>query len=136
MGRIVAMLWSEDRRRSFRTRIVAASLLPRVSVRLTVALATTVLLAGLAPIAFTIASGIAVGAVPAAVGEARDAEAFDLLVVALVVAGGLLGSSLIGIFAEEGPMLLGLHFLSVLGFLVSGLLGAWLLLGVVRSGRL
>jgi ubiquinone biosynthesis protein len=62
--------------------------------------------------------------------------AFNRLVVALVVAGGLLGSSLIGIFAEEGPMLFGLHFLSVLGFLVSGLLGAWLLLGVVRSGRL
>jgi hypothetical protein len=62
--------------------------------------------------------------------------AFNRLVVALVVAGGLLGSSLIGIFAEEGPMLFGLHFLSVFGFLISGLLGAWLLLGVFRSGRL
>jgi ubiquinone biosynthesis protein len=58
------------------------------------------------------------------------------LVVALVVAGGLIGSSLIGIFAENGPQIFGLHFLSVLGFLVSGVLGGWLLLGVLRSGRL
>jgi hypothetical protein len=28
------------------------------------------------------------------------------------------------------------HFLSVLGFIASVLLGVWLLLGVVRSGRL
>ncbi len=62
--------------------------------------------------------------------------AFNRLVVALVVAGGLLGSSLIGIFATEGPTILGVHFISVFGFLVSGLLGAWLLLGVIRSGRL
>jgi ubiquinone biosynthesis protein len=62
--------------------------------------------------------------------------AFNRLVVALVVAGGLLGSSLIGIFATDGPTLFGVHVLSLLGFLISGLLGAWLLLGVVRSGRL
>jgi len=62
--------------------------------------------------------------------------AFNRLVVALVVTGGLIGSSLIGIFAENGPQLLGLHFLSVLGFLLSGVLGFWLLWGVLRSGRL
>jgi ubiquinone biosynthesis protein len=62
--------------------------------------------------------------------------AFNRLVIALVVASGLIGSSLLGIFAETGPMILGLHFLSVLGFVVSGILGAWLLWGVVRSGRL
>lgn len=61
---------------------------------------------------------------------------FNRLVVALVVAGGLLGSSLIGIFATEGPQIFGVHFLSVIGFLFSALLGAWLLLGVIRSGRL
>jgi hypothetical protein len=57
-------------------------------------------------------------------------------VVALVVAGGLLGSSLIGILATEGPHILGIHFLSAIGFLVSGVLGACLLIGVLRSGRL
>ncbi|NUT54462.1 MAG: AarF/ABC1/UbiB kinase family protein, partial [Thermoleophilia bacterium] len=49
------------------------------------------------------------------------------LVVGLVVAGGLLGSSLIGILATDGPQIFGLHFLSAGGFLVSGVLGAWLL---------
>ena len=62
--------------------------------------------------------------------------AINRVVVALVVAGGLLGSSFIGIFATEGPQIFGVHFLSVLGFLVSGMLGAWLLIGVFRSGRL
>jgi ubiquinone biosynthesis protein len=66
----------------------------------------------------------------------RLAVAMNRLTIALVVAGGLIGSSLIGIFAEEGPQILGVHFLSALGFLLSGLLGAWLLWGVIRSGRL
>lgn len=62
--------------------------------------------------------------------------AINRVVVALVVAGGLLGSALIGIFATDGPQIFGVHFLSVLGFVLSGLLGAWLLVGVLRSGRL
>jgi ubiquinone biosynthesis protein len=62
--------------------------------------------------------------------------AFNRLVIALVVAGGLIGSSLIGIFAKTGPHLIGLHVISLIGFGLSGLLGVWLLIGVVRSGRL
>jgi ubiquinone biosynthesis protein len=62
--------------------------------------------------------------------------AMNRLVVALIVASGLIGSSLLGIFAEQGPQILGLHFLSVVGFVLSGILGAWLLWGVIRSGRL
>jgi ubiquinone biosynthesis protein len=61
---------------------------------------------------------------------------FNRLVIALVVTGGLIGSSLIGIFAKNGPHVLGLHVVSVLGFGLSAVLGAWLLWGVVRSGRL
>jgi ubiquinone biosynthesis protein len=61
---------------------------------------------------------------------------FNRLVVAFVVAGGLIGSSLIGIFAEEGPRVLGLNVLSVIGFGLSGVLGLWLMIGVIRSGRL
>jgi ubiquinone biosynthesis protein len=62
--------------------------------------------------------------------------AFNRLVIAMVVAGGLIGSSLIGIFAKSGPHLFGLHVISLIGFALSGLLGLWLLIGVVRSGRL
>jgi ubiquinone biosynthesis protein len=62
--------------------------------------------------------------------------AMNRLVVALVVVGGLIGSSLIGIFAKNGPQILGIHFLSVIGFSVSIVLGAWLMLAVIRSGRL
>ena len=58
------------------------------------------------------------------------------IAVALVILGGLIGSSLIGVLAEEGPQFLGLHLLSVVGFLLSGAFGLWLLWGVIRSGRL
>src|SRR5437588_1815886 len=61
---------------------------------------------------------------------------FTRLVIAMIVAGGLIGSSLIGIFAKAGPHLLGINVISVIGFALSGLLGLWLLWGVVRSGRL
>jgi len=62
--------------------------------------------------------------------------AMNRLVVALVVVGGLIGSSLIGIFAEHGPKIFGIHFLSVIGFSISILLGGWLMIAVIRSGRL
>ena len=62
--------------------------------------------------------------------------AFNRLVIALIVVGGLIGSSLIGIFARHGPQLLGVNVLSVVGFALSSVLGLWLLWGVVRSGRL
>jgi ubiquinone biosynthesis protein len=66
----------------------------------------------------------------------RLSAALNRLVVALVVAGGLIGSSLIGIFATHGPKLFGINVISVVGFFMSGVLGIWLLWGVIRSGRL
>ncbi len=61
---------------------------------------------------------------------------FNRLVVALVVVGGLIGSSLIGIFAKAGPHFLGINVISIVGFALSAVLGVWLLWGVIRSGRL
>ena len=61
---------------------------------------------------------------------------FNRLVIALVVAGGLIGSSLIGIFAKTGPQVLGVNVISVIGFSLSVLLGLWLAWAVFRSGRL
>jgi ubiquinone biosynthesis protein len=66
----------------------------------------------------------------------RLSAALNRLVVALVVVGGLIGSSLIGIFAKTGPQVAGVNILSFVGFLLSGLLGVWLMWGVIRSGRL
>ena len=67
---------------------------------------------------------------------ARLDTLFNRLVIALIVTGGLIGSSLIGIFAKTGPHVIGLHIVSVLGFGLSTVLGVWLLWGVLRSGRL
>ena len=61
---------------------------------------------------------------------------FNRLVVALVVGGGLIGSSLIGVFAKSGPQVAGINAISFFGFVLSTVLGLWLLLGVLRSGRL
>jgi ubiquinone biosynthesis protein len=58
------------------------------------------------------------------------------LVIAVVAAGGVIGSALIGVLANSGPTVLGLHVISIAGFSLSALLGAWLVWGVVRSGRL
>jgi ubiquinone biosynthesis protein len=61
---------------------------------------------------------------------------FNRLVIALIVVGGLIGSSLIGVFATGGPHVLGVNVVSVVGFALSVVLGLWLFWGVVRSGRL
>jgi ubiquinone biosynthesis protein len=61
---------------------------------------------------------------------------FNRMVIALVVVGGLIGSSLIGIFAKQGPHILGVNILSLIGFVLSGVLALWLMIGVVRSGRI
>ena len=66
----------------------------------------------------------------------RIVVALNRLVIALVVAAGLLGSSIIGIFAEGGPQIVGVNALSVIGFVLSAVLCIWLLWGVIRSGRL
>ncbi len=61
---------------------------------------------------------------------------FNRLVLAIVATGGIIGSALIGLFAESGPRIFGLHFLSVLGFSLATLLAAWIVWAVVRSGRI
>jgi ubiquinone biosynthesis protein len=58
------------------------------------------------------------------------------LVMAIAIAGGLIGSSLIGVFATGGPHFLGVNVIALVGYCVSAVLGLWLLWGVVRSGRL
>jgi ubiquinone biosynthesis protein len=63
-------------------------------------------------------------------------KASNRLSVALVVVGGLLGSAILGVFAEDGPHVLGIHLLSVVGFVISGAFGLWLVWGIYRHGRL
>ena len=59
---------------------------------------------------------------------------FNRLVVAMVVAAGLMGSSLLAAFAS-GPRVGGIQAVAIVGFGLSILLGIWLLWGVIRSGR-
>ena len=45
-------------------------------------------------------------------------------------------AGLIGIFAKTGPHMLGLNLVAAIGFFAAGVLGVWLLWGVIRSGRI
>ncbi|HEU4971679.1 MAG TPA: AarF/UbiB family protein [Gaiellaceae bacterium] len=63
-------------------------------------------------------------------------KATNRIAVALVILGGLLGSAMIGVFAKTGPHALGIHLIALLGFLISGIFGFWLVWGILRHGRL
>ena len=63
-------------------------------------------------------------------------KATNRIAVALVILGGLLGSAIIGVFAEGGPHAVGIHLLALAGFLLSGVFGTWLVWGILRHGRL
>jgi len=58
------------------------------------------------------------------------------LVVAIVLASLILGTSIIGLFAQEGPKLMGISVFALFGFIASGFFGIWLVVGILRSGRL
>jgi ubiquinone biosynthesis protein len=68
--------------------------------------------------------------------EDRLDHAVNRLAVALVILGGLVGSSIVGVLADRGPHVLGLHVISFFGFTISAGFGVWLVWGVLRSGRL
>ena len=61
-------------------------------------------------------------------------KATNRIAVALVILGGLLGSAMIGVFAKGGPHALGIHLLALVGFLISGVFGIWLVWGILRHG--
>ena len=63
-------------------------------------------------------------------------HAVNRIAVALIILGGLVGSSIVGVLAKDGPHIIGLHLLSFVGFLISGFFGVWLVWGIARSGRL
>jgi len=63
-------------------------------------------------------------------------KATNRIAVALVILGGLMGSAIIGVFATGGPHAAGIHLLALIGFLLSGVFGVWLVWGILRHGRL
>ncbi len=68
--------------------------------------------------------------------EDRLDHAVNRLAVALVILGGLVGSSIVGVLADRGPHVFGLNVISFFGFTISAGFGVWLVWGVIRSGRL
>jgi ubiquinone biosynthesis protein len=60
--------------------------------------------------------------------------ASNRLAFALIVAALVIGSSLL-VQTNKGPTLLGLPLLGVVGFLIAAFFGIWLIISIVRSGR-
>lgn len=58
------------------------------------------------------------------------------LVFGVLIAALILGSSMLGIFAESGARILGLSVFGLIGFVFAAILGLLLLVGIIRSGRL
>jgi ubiquinone biosynthesis protein len=63
-------------------------------------------------------------------------KATNRIAVALVILGGLMGSAIIGVFAEGGPHAVGIHLLALIGFILAAVFGGWLVWGILRHGRL
>ncbi|HEX2588626.1 MAG TPA: AarF/ABC1/UbiB kinase family protein [Gaiellales bacterium] len=61
---------------------------------------------------------------------------FNRLVIAIVMAGTIIGSALIGAHATGGPHVLGVHVLTWIGFLMATVLGLVLVWSIIRSGRI
>ncbi|HEU0264895.1 MAG TPA: AarF/UbiB family protein [Geobacterales bacterium] len=53
----------------------------------------------------------------------------------LILASLIVGSSIV-MQVNQGPRLLGMPFLAVIGFAVAGFIGLWLVIAILRSGRL
>ncbi len=63
-------------------------------------------------------------------------QATNRIAVSLIILGGLVGSAIIGVLAKGGPHALGLNLLAVIGFVIAGAFGLWLVWGIMRHGRL
>ena len=61
---------------------------------------------------------------------------FNRLVIAIVMAGTIVGAGLIGIGADGGPHLWGIHIMTWIGIFAAGFLGLILVFSILRSGRL
>lgn len=62
--------------------------------------------------------------------RASNRLAFSLLISSLIIASSLILSN------NMGPFLFGLPILGILGLSIAGILGIWLLISILRSGRL
>jgi len=53
----------------------------------------------------------------------------------VIIAGLIVGSALI-VISETPPMIYGISLIGIIGFLAAALMGVWLLIAILRKGRL
>jgi ubiquinone biosynthesis protein len=57
------------------------------------------------------------------------------LAASVIIAGFLIGSSLIT-YVDKGPTVFGIPVIGFIGYTLAGLLGLWVIIGIIRSGKL
>ncbi len=57
------------------------------------------------------------------------------LASSVIIAGFLIGSSLIT-YVDKGPTVFGIPVIGFIGYTLAGLLGLWVIIGIIRSGKL
>ena len=66
----------------------------------------------------------------------RIDRVFNRVIVALIAGAGVVGSAILTIFLDREKAVLGIPIIAMIGFILSFLLAVWLVLGILRSGRL
>ena len=62
-------------------------------------------------------------------------KSFNRLAFSIIIAGLLIGSSFMNQF-EGGLKVFGFSIIALAGYFVAGILGLWLIIGIIRSGRI
>lgn len=68
--------------------------------------------------------------------ESRLDKITNRLAFALIIGASLIGSSIIAVSKQTSTGILGLPLLGLIGYVVAIVLGMWLLISIIRSGRL
>jgi ubiquinone biosynthesis protein len=68
--------------------------------------------------------------------ESRMDKITNRLAFALIVGSSIIGSSIIVAFSRGSKAMLGIPFLGLIGYVVATIFGMWLLISIIRSGRL
>ena len=63
------------------------------------------------------------------------AQISNRLAFAIIIAGLIIGSSII-VISEIPPLVYGISLIGIIGFLIGAVMGLWLLIAILRTGRL
>jgi len=64
------------------------------------------------------------------IGKSSNRLAFSVITASIIMASSII------IHSGKGPLLFGLPVFGLIGYVIAGILGFWILIGILRSGQL